>query len=107
MTELANNETNEAWSQFQADMKSLGADLRRHYESSTDTEKSAEINRSLKQLGEAADAFFSSLDTASKDPEVRAGTRRAAHSFGSALRETLHEVGEELDKAFRQSAEKK
>lgn len=104
---MANNQTGDAWSQFQADMKSLGSELRRHYESSGDTEKSAEINRSLKQLGEAADAFFTSLDTASRDPEVRAGTRRAARSFGSALRETLREVGDELDKAFRQPAAKK
>ena len=66
----------------------------------------AEINRSLRELGEAADRFFASLDTATRDPEVRSSTKRAARSFGSALRETFREVSGELEKAFREPAAK-
>jgi hypothetical protein len=100
--------TKEAWEQFQADMNNLGGELRRHYQdNSTDSEKKAELNRSLEQLRQAADAVFSSLETASRDPEVRSSTRAAARSFGSALRETFHEVGDEIEKALRKPAETK
>jgi hypothetical protein len=94
--------TKQAWDRFQADVKSLAGELRRNYEGSEDTQKTAEINRSLQQLGKAAEAFFESLDTATRDPEVRASTKRAAHSFGSALTETFREVSDQLEKSFRQ-----
>jgi len=103
---MANKETAEAWDKFQADVKSMAGELRRHYESSDDQQKTAEINQSLKQLGDAAEKFFASLDTATRDPEVRSSTKRAARSFGTALRETFHEVSEELEKAFREPAAK-
>jgi hypothetical protein len=103
---MASKETAEAWDRFQNDVKTMAGEVRRHYEGSDDKEHSAEINRSLKQLGEAADKFFASLDTAAHDPEVHSTTRRAARSFGSALRETFHEVSVELEKAFREPAAK-
>jgi|SRR5689334_10491 len=101
---MPRKETGEAWSRFQADVKSMAGELRRHYESTTTQEHTVEINRSLRELGEAADKFFASLDTATRDPEVRSTTRRAARSFGSALRETFHDVSGELEKAFREPA---
>jgi C-terminal processing protease CtpA/Prc len=101
---MANKETAEAWDKFQADVKSMAGELRRHYESSDDRQKTAEINQSLRQLGDAAEKFFSSIDTATRDPEVRSSTKRAARSFGTALRETFHEVSEELEKALREPA---
>lgn len=103
---MASKQTAEAWDKFQADVKSMAGELRRHYEGSTDEKQTAEINQSLKQLGDAAEKFFASLDTATRDPEVRSSTRRAARSFGAALRETFHEVSEELEKAFREQAAK-
>lgn len=103
---MPRKETGEAWSQFQADVRSMAGELRRHYDSSTTKEHTVEINRSLRELGEAADKFFASLDTATRDPEVRSTTKRAAHSFGAALRETFHEVSGELGKAFREPADK-
>ena len=103
---MASKETAEAWDRFQADVRSMAGELRRHYEASDDEQKTAEINRSLKQLGDAAEKFFASLDTATRDPEVRTSTKRAARSFGTALRETFHEVSEELEKALREPAPK-
>ena len=93
----------EAWDKFAADAQNLAGELRRNYQGAGDQEKTAEINRSLRQLGQAAEAFFDSLDTATRDPEVRARTKRAARSFGSALAETFREVGDELDKAIKKS----
>ena len=101
MTETS---TKEVWDRFQADMKTLAGELSRNYENSNDEKKTAEINRSLRQLGQAAEAFFESLGKATRDPEVRTSTKRAARSFGSALTETFREVSVELDKAFRQPA---
>jgi hypothetical protein len=98
---MPKQETGDAWQQFQSDVRSMAGELRRHYDQSQSKEHTAEINRSLKDLGEAADKFFASLDTATKDPEVRSTTKRAARSFGAALQETFHEVSGELEKALR------
>ena len=100
-------EASDAWQRFQEDMRSLAGDLRKHYKDAGDAKQSAEINRSLRQLGEAAEQFFGSLDVATRDPEVRASTKRAARSFGGALRETFRDVSAEVEKAFREPAEKK
>lgn len=99
--------TKQAWDRFQSDLGTLAGELRRHYKSIDDDEKAAEINRSLQQLGQAAEAFFESLDTATRDPQVRASTKRAARSFGSALAGTFREVSEDLDKAIRRAAARK
>ena len=104
---MPKKETGEAWSRFQEDVRSMAGELRRHYDEADTREHTVEINRSLRELGEAADKFFTSLDTATRDPEVRATTRRAARSFGAALRETFHDVSGELEKAFRESEDKK
>lgn len=93
-----------AWDRFDTDVKSLGDELRRHYKGAGDAQKPAELDRSLEQLRNAADAVFTSLETATRDPEVRTKTKQAARSFGSALAETFRDLGDELDKALRKSA---
>lgn len=95
------SDTKAAWEQFQNDMKSLGGQLRRQYKSPGDDAKAADVNQSLEKLRQAAESVFNSLEAASRDPEVQAGTRQAARSFGSALAETFREVGAEIDKAVR------
>lgn len=101
---MTDTNTQEAWDRFQADVKTLAGELRRNYGDADDEKKTAELNRSVRQLGQAAEAFFESLGTATRDPEVRASTKQAAQSFGSALSQTFREVGGELDKALRQPA---
>ncbi len=101
---MTRKETGEAWRRFQSDVNAMAGEVRRHYETSDTKEHTVEINRTLRELGEAADRFFASLDTATHDPEVRSSTRRAARSFGDALRETFHDVSGELEKAFREPA---
>src|SRR5260370_39522675 len=96
--DLTDTNTRKAWDSFQSDMKSLAGALRRNYKSADDQKKAAEINRSLQQLGQAAEAFFESLDTATRDPEVRASTKRAAKSFGSALAGTFRKGSQTLYK---------
>ena len=100
---MTDTNTKEAWDRFQADVKSMAGELRRHYEGVDDEKKAAEVRRSLRQLGEAAEAFFESLDKTTRDPEVRASTKRAAKSFGSALAGTLREVSDDLEKAFKKT----
>jgi hypothetical protein len=103
---MPDTNTKEAWDSFQGDVKKLAGDLRRNYKDADDEKKTAEINRSLRQLGQAAEGFFGSLETATRDPEVQASTKKAARSFGAALAATFREVSEELDKAFRDKPNK-
>jgi hypothetical protein len=94
-------ESKEVWGRFEADIKGLAGELKRHYQSAGDEKKTAELNRSLEQLRQAADAVFTSLETATKDPQVHSQTKQAARSFGSALAETFREVTDEVEKALR------
>jgi len=99
---MTDNSTKESWNRFQADMKSLAGELHRHYKDADADTKAAEINSAFPQIGQATEKFFTSLDVAASDPEVRASTKQAARSFGAALAGTFREVGDELDKALRQ-----
>lgn len=102
---MTSDEPHKAWDLFEADIKGVAGELRRHYRDADKT-KSAELSRSLEQLGRAADAVFASLETATRDPEVRSRTKQAARSFGAALAETFRELGNEVDKAIRKPAAK-
>jgi hypothetical protein len=107
---VASDDVHKAWGRFEADIKGVAGELRRHYKDADKTknaEQKAELHRSLEQLGRAADSVFASLETATRDPEVRSRTKQAARSFGSALAETFRELGNEVDKAVRKSAAKK
>ena len=88
-----------AWTQFEADMKALRDDLRRHYEPAASG--NPDLQSALNKLGKAADEVFDSLGRATRDPEVRDGTRKAARSFGSALAETFRDVADEVAAAIR------
>jgi hypothetical protein len=88
-----------AWAQFEADMKSLRDELRRHYEPAQSG--NPDLQSALNKLGKAADDVFDSLGRATRDPEVRDGTRKAARSFGSALAETFRDVADEVAAAVR------
>jgi len=50
---------------------------------------------------------FRSLETATRDPEVRSKTKETARSFGSAVAETFRDLSDEIEKAVRKPAEKK
>ena len=99
---MTDESTKEAWSHFQTDMRSLAGELHRHYKDADSDTKAAEINSALRQIGQATEKFFASLDVAASDPDVRATTRQAARSFGAALAGTFRDVGDEVDKALRQ-----
>lgn len=101
------DESHKAWDRFEADVQGLAGELKRHYRKADDEKNTAELNRSLEQLRQAADALFKSLDTATRDPEVREKTKQTARSFGSALAETFRELSDDIEKAVMRSAEKK
>jgi hypothetical protein len=103
---MGSDDTQKAWDRFEADIKGVAGELRRHYRDADKT-NIAELSRSLEQLGRAADVVFASLETATRDPEVRSRTKEAARSFGSALGETFRELGEQVDRAVRKSSPKK
>jgi hypothetical protein len=102
---MPNDETHQAWDRFEADVKGLAGELKRHYKDAGDEKRRAELNRSLEQLRQAADAVFNSLETATRDPEVRSKTKEAARPFGSAIAETFRDLGDEVDKVIRKTGE--
>ncbi len=101
---MADSESTQAWERFRGDVQKLAAELRRQYGAAGGEATSAELDRSLEKLRQAAESVFSSVESASRDPKVRASTRVAARSFGSALGETFREVSDELANAFRKAA---
>jgi hypothetical protein len=92
-------EAQTSWDQFQADMRSLRDELRRHYDPKSS--ENPDLQASLSKLGKAADEVFEALGRATRDPDVRQGTRNAARSFGTALAETFRDVADDLAAAVR------
>lgn len=101
------DESEKAWHRFEEDIQGLAGELRRQYRTAADEKSTAELNRSLEQLRQAADAVFKTLESAGRDPEVRSKTKETARSFGTALAETFRDLTEEIEKALRRPAEKK
>ena len=104
---MAYEESEKAWQRFEEDIQGLAGELRRQYHTAADEKNTAELNRSLEQLRQAADAVFKSLETATRDADVRAKTKETARSFGAALAETFRDLSDEIEKAVRRPAEKK
>ena len=103
---MPREESKRAWDRFEADIQGLAGELKRHYRA-TDDRQAADLNRSLEQLRQAAESVFKSLETATRDPEVRTRTKETARSFGSALGETFREVSDEIEKAVKRPASTK
>jgi len=98
---VSEGETRQAWDRFQDDIRGLAGELKRHYRDVEGASGGAELNRSLEQLRQAADAVFRSVEAASTDPDVRSKTRQTARSFGDAVGKTFRDLGDELEKAVR------
>lgn len=101
---MTDSENRKIWDRFETDIKSLADEVRSHYHGAGDAQRSAELNRSMEQLRNAAESVFSSLETATKDPVVRSKAKEAARSFGSALNDTFRDLGQELDKVLRKTS---
>lgn len=97
---MAREDSKRAWDRFESDIQGLAGELKRHYRAADDRD-AADLNRSLEQLRQAAESVFKSLETATRDPEVRTKTKDTARSFGSALGETFRELSDEIEKAVR------
>ena len=98
---MSNEDSRSAWNQFESDIQGLAGDLKRHYRSARSEKDAAELNRSLEQLRQAAESVFKSLETTTRDPEVREKTKQTARSFGSAVAETFRDLSDEIEKAVR------
>src|SRR5215471_18896942 len=98
---MPSSNSQNAWDRFESDIQGLAGELKRQYRSSSSDQSKAELNRSLEQLRQAAESVFKSLETATRDPEVREKTKQTARSFGSALAETFRDLSDEIEKAVR------
>jgi hypothetical protein len=97
------DETRKAWDRFESEIQGLAGELKRHYRDGGEG-STAEMNRTLDQLKQAAESVFKSLETATRDPDVRSRTKQTARSFGSALTETFREVTDEIEKALKRGS---
>lgn len=104
---MSYEDSEKAWTRFASDIHGLASEMKRHYRNAGDEKNSAELDRSLRALGQAADSVFNSLETATRDPEVRLKTKNAARSFGMAWAETVRDLSDEIEKAVRKPAEVK
>jgi len=93
--------TKSAWERFESDIQGLAGELKRQYRKGDDVKATADLNRSLEQLRNAAESVFKSLETTTKDPTVREKTRQTARSFGSAVAETFRDLSDEIEKAVK------
>jgi hypothetical protein len=99
-------DTHKAWDQFESEIQGLAGELKRHYREADDEGETAELKRSIEHLRQAAESVFRSLESATKDPEVRSRTKQTARSLGSAVAETFRDLSDEIEKAVRKPAEK-
>ena len=104
---MAREESKQAWDRFESDIQGLAGELKRHYRDRGDARETADLNRSLDQLRQAAESVFKSLETATRDPEVRTRTKQTARSFGSAVGETFRELSDEIEKALKKTGSPK
>lgn len=100
---MPNQDTQKAWDRFESEIQGLAGELKRHFRTTPDERESAELNRSLEQLRQAAESVFRSLETATRDPEVRSRSKETARSFGSAVAETFRDLSGEIEKAVRKT----
>ena len=98
--------SDEAWNEAKKDVTALGEQLRQHYEATRagDEDRRAELQAAVEGLGRAVTDVFDSLGKVLDDPEVRAGSSRAAQSFSQAVAATFAEVGSGLQQALRRPA---
>jgi len=89
-----------AWDRFEADMKTLGRDFRRQYDEGGPG-KAGDVQESMRKLAAAAEEVFDNLGRASRDPDVRKDTRKAAQSFGEAIAQTFRELADQLEGAIK------
>ncbi|HKW60406.1 MAG TPA: hypothetical protein VJR46_11710 [Candidatus Dormibacteraeota bacterium] len=90
-----------AWEKFESDIRGLAGELKRHYRNAGNATDEAEVKRSLDQLRQAADSVFRSVESTTRDPEVKSKTKEAARSFGLAVAETFRDLSDEIEKAAR------
>jgi len=55
---MSSDNLRSAWQRFESDIQNLAGELKRHYRDADDVKENAELNRSLEQLRQAAEAVF-------------------------------------------------
>jgi predicted nucleic acid-binding Zn-ribbon protein len=101
---MSYEDTKKTWGQFESDVQKLAGELKRHYRKGADENETADLNESLDELRKAAASVFKSIETATKDPDVRQHTKETARSFGSAMAETFRDLSDEIEKAVRKKS---
>jgi hypothetical protein len=101
-------ESRAAWDQVGEDFKTLGRQVRHHYEQARSEQDQPgqgpppadrrKVDEALQKLTESLEQAFSALGDAVRDPQVGEQTRKAAGSLSDALNATFAEASERFRK---------
>jgi hypothetical protein len=106
-------ESKASWDQVGEDFKTLGRQVKQHYEQRARAEAGApkegadqntpsadrrKVDDALQKLTESLEQAFSALGEAVRDPQVGEQTRKAAGSLSEALTATFAEASERFRK---------
>ena len=100
-------ESKAAWDQVGEDFKTLGRQVKQHYDQRPRTEAAEgtapsadrrKVDEALEKLRESLEQAFSALGDAVRDPQVGEQTKKAAGSLSDALTATFAEASERFRK---------
>jgi hypothetical protein len=95
------------WDQVGEDFKTLGRQVKQHYdqrprpeggEGAAPSEDRRKVDEALQKLRDSLEQAFSALGDAVRDPQVGEQTRKAAGSLSDALTATFAEASERFRK---------
>jgi hypothetical protein len=98
-TEVTSVPASEDWKSVAESMNGLAMKLKLHFEQAA-AEPAEDVRSAMESLGGKVEAAFDALQTAVKDPAVRADVKNAAGEFRDALTNTFAEVSGQLRRSF-------
>jgi predicted AAA+ superfamily ATPase len=100
-------ESKAAWDQVGEDFRTLGRQVKQHYdqrprpeagEAAAPSEDRRKVDEALQKLRDSLEQAFSALGDAVRDPQVGEQTKKAAGSLSDALTATFAEASERFRK---------
>jgi hypothetical protein len=100
-------ESKAAWDQVGEDFRTLGRQVKQHYdqrprpeagEAAAPSEDRRKVDEALQKLRDSLEQAFSALGDAVRDPQVGEQTKKAAGSLSDALTATFEEASERFRK---------
>jgi enamine deaminase RidA (YjgF/YER057c/UK114 family) len=99
-------ELEDSWQSVAGEFRTLGYAFRDHYRATKDDADTGpsedDVRDALHTVTNAVDTALTSVGKAIRDPNVQKSAKDAATSFVEALGDTFTQLGETLDRTFRE-----